>query len=147
MLTTTKNVLFIFLILHMWKLKFWDVEWLMQSHTDSKKQDWDSNPVSIIPELILFFKKKTFYRFYLFISGERKREGEREGEKHRCAREVSVGCLSHTPDLGPGLQHRHMPWQGIENATFQFAGRHPIHWATPARARAYTLDCDTVLSF
>ena len=38
-----------------------------------------------------------------FIFRERGREGEREGEKHRCI----DGCLSHTLNCGPGLQPRH----------------------------------------
>ena len=28
-------------------------------------------------------------------------EGEREGEKHPCARDTSIGCLSHAPSWGP----------------------------------------------
>ena len=30
---------------------------------------------------------------------ERRREEEREGEKHRCERETSIGCLSYVPQL------------------------------------------------
>ena len=35
----------------------------------------------------------------LFISffRERRREGKREGEKHQCERETSIGCLSYAP--------------------------------------------------
>ena len=44
------------------------------------------------------------------------------------------GCISHTLDWGPGPQPRHEPWLGIEPATLWVAGRHSIHWATPARA-------------
>ena len=41
---------------------------------------------------------------------KRGREGEREGEKHRCERETSINCLSCTwPE-----QPRHVPWLGIE---------------------------------
>ena len=43
------------------------------------------------------------------------REGEREGEKH-------------------WLATRHVPWLVTEPATFGFAVRRSIHWATPARA-------------
>ena len=58
-----------------------------------------------IQVLCLFFKK----RFYLFVFRERRREGEREGEKHQCARETSMcGCLAHTPHWGPDLQPRHV---------------------------------------
>ena len=34
--------------------------------------------------------------------------GEREGEKHQCVRDTSIGCLSHTPNWRPGLQPRHL---------------------------------------
>ena len=43
-----------------------------------------------------------FLKYYLFIFRERGSGEEREGEKHRCERETSIGCFSHTPDLGPG---------------------------------------------
>ena len=43
------------------------------------------------------------------------------------------GCLSRAPYWGPGLKPRHVPWLGIKPATLCFTGRHPIHWATPAR--------------
>ena len=43
-------------------------------------------------------------------------------------------CLPHTPHWGPSLQPRHVPWPGIKPATLWFAGRHSVHWATPARA-------------
>ena len=36
-----------------------------------------------------------FFKFYLFIFREGK--GGRVGEKHRCGRETSIPCLSHTP--------------------------------------------------
>ena len=44
-------------------------------------------------------------RFYVFIF----REGGREGEKRPCARDTLFGCLSHTPNRGPGSQRRHVP--------------------------------------
>ena len=31
---------------------------------------------------------------------ERGSKGEKEGEKHLCERETSIGCLSHTPEPG-----------------------------------------------
>ena len=58
----------------------------------------------------------------------------REGEKRQCVRETSTGCLSHAPYWGPGSQLRHVPWLGIKLAALGVAGRHSIHWATPARA-------------
>ena len=39
----------------------------------------------------------------LFIFRERGREGEREGEKHRCVRETLIGYFSHIPKQGHGL--------------------------------------------
>ena len=47
--------------------------------------------------LFLSFFEKDF--IYLFLERER----EREGKKHRCAKETSIGCLLHTPNLGPSL--------------------------------------------
>ena len=41
----------------------------------------------------------------LFITfRERGREEERQGEKRQCARDTSIGCLSHTPSWGLGPQ-------------------------------------------
>ena len=59
------------------------------------------------------FSFSFFKRFYLFIFKEQGREGEREGEKHRCARETLIGHLLHAPNQGPGLQPRHEPRLGI----------------------------------
>ena len=47
--------------------------------------------------------------FNLFTFRERGKEGERKGEKHRYVRDTWIGCLSKTPNPGPGLQPRHMP--------------------------------------
>ena len=47
--------------------------------------------------------------FYLFTFRERRREREREGEKHQCVRDTLIGCLSHAPKWGPGLQPRLVP--------------------------------------
>ena len=47
-----------------------------------------------------------YFRFDLFIFRERGREGEREGEKHWCVRETSIGCLSRAPNQAPGPQPR-----------------------------------------
>ena len=89
---------------------------------------WDYAPTNwATPARNSFFKKK---RFYLFIF----RKMGREGEKHWCVRDTSTGCLSHTPNQGPGLQPRHVHWLGIEPATLWFSGWCSIHWVTPARA-------------
>ena len=45
-----------------------------------------------------------FKDFIYFTLRERGREEEREGEKHQCVRDTSIGCLSHTPNWGPGPQ-------------------------------------------
>ena len=47
-----------------------------------------------------FLKK----RFYLFISRERRREGDREGEKHQCvvtSCALPIGDLAHNPGKCP----------------------------------------------
>ena len=59
-------------------------------------------------------------------------EREEGRETWMCKR--NFGCLLHTPNQGPGLQPRHVPWLGIEPVTFQFSGQRSIHWATPVRA-------------
>ena len=64
------------------------------------------------------------------------REEESEGEKLWCVRDTLTGCLSHTPNQGPGPQLRHVPWLGIKPPTLWFAGQRSIHWATPVRVRA-----------
>ena len=63
-----------------------------------------------------------FLRFHLFTCKRRGREGEREGEKHQYVRDISIGCLLHTPNWGPGPQSRHVPQLGIKSATFRFEG-------------------------
>ena len=52
-----------------------------------------------------------------------------------------MGCLSHAPTWGLGLKPRHVPWQGIEPVTFQFADQCSIHRVTPARAQREYLNC------
>ena len=78
---------------------------------------------------------KIFKRFYLFIFREKERKGERARERETwCTKDILIGCLSHTPNWGPGSQPRHVPWLGIELATIWFTGWHSIHWVPPARA-------------
>ena len=53
--------------------------------------------------------------FFKFIFRETGKEGEGEGEKHWCARDISISCLLHTPYWVPGLKPRHAPdWVGID---------------------------------
>ena len=87
---------------------------------------------------ISFFSADVFYIFfssifYLFIFRERSKEGERGRETLMCERYIELLPLSHTTNWEPGPQPRHVPWLGMELATFWFTGRHSIHWATPAR--------------
>ena len=83
----------------------------------------DQEPFTMISDL--------FLRFYLFIlerGGGREKEWEGNidvWEKHRLA--APLMC----PNPGPGLQPRHVPWQGIEPGTFHIAGWCPTsepHW-------------------
>ena len=73
-----------------------------------------------------FFKKDFIY--FLERKGGRKR-----GKNHWCIREISIGCFSNAPNWGRGLQRRHVPCPGIEQATFWLAGPCPTHWTTPVR--------------
>ena len=76
-------------------------------------------PVGLLLSFLSFLKVLFIYLFF-----ERKR-----------GRETSMcGCLSCTPNWGPGPQSRHMPWLGIKLATLWFTGQRSIHWSTPARA-------------
>ena len=74
-----------------------------------------------------------FLRFYLFLERGERREKERE-RNIRHVRDTLISCLSHASNWGPGLQPRHVRWQGTEPVTLRFAGRHSIHRVTRARA-------------
>ena len=69
-----------------------------------------------------------FFLKILFIFREEK------GGRKRGRETLMCGCHLSAPYWWPGLQPRHVPWLGIEPVTLWFAGRHSIHWATPARA-------------
>ena len=45
-----------------------------------------------------------------------------------------LACVFFHLETWPTTQPRHVPWPGIEPVALWFAGRHSIHWATPARA-------------
>ena len=71
-----------------------------------------------------------FFKDFIYSFLERRREGEREGEKHQCVVASHVppaGDLACNPSLCPRL--------GIELVTLSFTGRHSIRWGTPARAK------------
>ena len=80
-----------------------------------------SSYASLLDPSILLSKNILFVYFQ-----KRRREGEREGEKHPL---VALG-----PNWGAGPQLRHGPRQGIKPVTFRFAGGRSIHRATPSRA-------------
>ena len=70
-------------------------------------------------------RKKIFYHntivflkilFYLFLERGERKEKERE-------RNINVWLPLIQPHWGPGLQPRHVPWLGIEPATFWFTAR------------------------
>ena len=54
-----------------------------------------SNASQMQPTSSVFLKNILFIYFK-----EKGRKGEREGEKHRCARETSISCLLHASQLG-----------------------------------------------
>ena len=71
---------------------------------------------------------KAFYStfndfFSLMGSRERGKEGEGEGEKHRCEREKKHWLIDSymRPDWGLNPQSRHVSWPGVNPVTFQLA--------------------------
>ena len=58
-------------------------------------------------KLAFFF----FLRFFIYLCLERGEGREKERERN-----INVGCLSHTPNWGSGLQLRHVPW--LRNQTY-----------------------------
>ena len=96
---------------------------------------YNSHP-SILPNIItLLFRLGEiniqclhYFLKILFIFREEGKGGRKRGT------ETSVSCLLNAPNWEPGLQPRHVPWQGIKLANFWFANWHSLHWATPARA-------------
>ena len=94
-----------------------------------KIQQWTSHNLSL----------KFLKNFIYLLFRESRREEEREGEKDQCARDISIGCLLHAPSWGTWLQPTHVPYLGMEKATFQSTGCCSIHWATTARAKIYWL--------
>ena len=75
--------------------------------------------------------------FFLFkdftcLSLERGQRREKERERNIDVRQIHGSVASHTLPAGD-LALRHVPWLEIEPVTFQFAGWHSVHWATPAK--------------
>ena len=85
---------------------------------------WATPARAKIISFSLFFFLKGFI-YFLERGGGREKGG---GKTSMCERNM-IGCLLHA------LQLRHVPWLGIELATFQFAGQYSTHCATPARAK------------
>ena len=67
--------------------------------------------MSILPQFI-------FLRFYLFTFRERGWEGEREGAKHPCVREMR-SVASDTPPLGDLVQRRRAPDWELNQRSFR----------------------------
>ena len=80
--------------------------------------------------IIVFFFFFFFFFKILSLYFQRGWKGGRKGgrETSVCESGTLSSCLSHTPDQGPGLQPRHVPWQRTEPAAFRLVGRH--HRAT-----------------
>ena len=64
-------------------------------HKKAKELCEEKSPVRVgKSRRVAFFS--IFIRFYLFHFRKKGREGERDGEKHRCGRETSISCLTHS---------------------------------------------------
>ena len=67
-----------------------------------------TNIIIIIKFLLLTGTAKTnrelsakfFFKDFIYVFRERRREGEREEEKHQCERETLIGCLLYAPRQG-----------------------------------------------
>ena len=83
-------------------------------------------------KLKCFFCFLGFFKiFYLFIFRERRREGEREGEKYQCvvaSRMSPVGDLARSPGTCPD-------WDGTSGPLVR--SLRSVHCATPARAEVF----------
>ena len=89
------------------------------------------------------FLEILFLRFYLFLD---RGEGRvKEGEGHHCVKETLIGCLSHSPNRGLGLQPSRVPWPGIKPATFCLSGWCATKWTI--RVRAFSRSLHKIFSF
>ena len=87
---------------------------------------WPFQQVRFSWSQFCFFFKILFIHF----------QGEGKGRIKRRRAISMCGCLLQAPYWGPGLKHRHVPWQPV---TLWFTGWHSIHWGAPARADNNTL--------
>ena len=87
---------------------------------------------TLVPTFYLQHSSQWSFKKILFIYFLERREG-REKKKERNIYVQEIYQLV-APNWGPGTYPRHVPWLGIEPATFWFAGWHSIHWATLASA-------------
>ena len=75
--------------------------------------------------------------FYLFIFREGKGGRKWGKETSMCKTNINWLPLAH-PQLGTWPTTQACAWQRIKPVTFQFAGGHSIHWATPTRGKLYS---------
>ena len=74
------------------------------------------------------------YLIYLFLETGEGWERGKETSMHK--RNMASGWLPlPRPDLGNGLQPRHVSWKGIELVIFRFVRWCPTHRATPVSVR------------
>ena len=94
------------------------------------------NVVFICISLMINDVEHLLFKSFIYLFIYFKRHGKKGRETSVC------GCLLHTPNWGPGLQPRCVPWQGITPATLWFTGQHSVHWATlPGAERLFMYAC------
>ena len=70
------------------------------------QKDPSKNDPSSFP--FIFYHSKRFHLFY--FQREEKGGRKREGKTSRCERNIGAWLFLHTPNRGPGLQPRPVPW-------------------------------------
>ena len=87
-----------------------------------------------------------FYFLFTLFREKGRGEGERKVEKQQCVRGTSVGCLSHAPNWGPGLQPRHVPCD--QTSDLSLCSLCSIDWALSARvAQCFSLSILNISSY